>query len=394
MGKKRRLGRGLDSLLSKTIESIDSIDTSEDTVVHGTGEAGEVAVRGETELPKSSEANRGTEKAASVGEVESGEGTRMDSASIVSQRKGHIAVAEKSGSRGSDTNVAQGGVTDRKNIAVESRGRNSAAVGIEARMVNVRLLSPNPRQPRSAITEGSVAGLAESIKQTGILQPITVRARGGGYEVVTGERRWRAAELAGLREVPVVVREVSDEEMLELALVENIQREDLNAIDRAVAYEQYCRRFGKKPEEAGRRLGEDRSTVVNFLRLLELPEEVKGLVAKGLLSAGHGRSLLGLGDPVKMGLMAREIVKHGLSVRAVEEIVRRSKVDGGRGRGVSGARPAKSAHMKDLESRLTVACGTKVVVEEGRQKGRGKIVIEYYSLDDFDQIARRLGLEE
>ncbi len=149
-------------------------------------------------------------------------------------------------------------------------------------------------------------------------------------------------------------------------------------------------------------MGEDRSTVVNFLRLLELPEEVGELVGQGLLSAGHGRSLLGLGDAEKIKLMAREIVKHGLPVRAVEEIVRRSKREGALGRwggevGVDPgrrARPAKSAHVRDLENRLTLACGTKVVVEESRRKGQGKIVIEYYSLDDFDRLARRLGMEE
>ena len=266
--------------------------------------------------------------------------------------------------------------------------------GAEVRMVSLAALSPNRHQPRGAISEESVKSLADSIRRTGVLQPITVRARDGGYEVVTGERRWRAAAVAGLKAVPAVVRDVPDDEMLELALVENIQREDLNAIERALAYDQYCRQLGGKADEVARRLGEDRSTVVNFLRLLDLPEEVKTMVADGLISAGHARSLLGLGDAERMRLMAREIVKHGLSVRGVEEIVRRSKDGGSRVRiTANSGRPTKSAHVRELENRLSLACGTKVLIEEGRKKGYGKILVEYYSLDDFDRLAKRLGLE-
>ncbi len=266
--------------------------------------------------------------------------------------------------------------------------------GIEARMVPIARLSPNPHQPRGPIAEDSVRTLAESIRQTGILQPITVRPHGVGYQIVTGERRWRAAGLAGLAEVPVVVRKVTDEEMLELALVENIQREDLNAIDRAQAYAHYCAQFARRPEEVAGRLGEDRTTVVNFLRLLELPEAVKEMVAKGLLSAGHARSLLGLPNPEQMLLVARTVVKQGLSVRALEDLVRRTRARGGAGEPAfaTAARPVKSAHLRDLETRLSLACGTKVSIEEGKRKGSGRMVIEYYSLDDFDRVAGKLGV--
>ncbi len=281
--------------------------------------------------------------------------------------------------------------------------------GIEARMADVRALVPNRYQPRGEISDGSLRGLADSIRQTGILQPITVRARGSGYEIVTGERRWRAAALAGLGEVPVVVREVNDEEMLELALIENIQRADLNPIERGEAYARYGTEFGRRPEEVARRVGEDRSTVANFLRLLELPEEVKGMVAKGVLSAGHGRCLLSESDPEKIRLLARAAVRHAMSVRQLEEVVRRGREqrDAGLGEGgrtVDGARQGpgdprgwsrggKSAHLRELEGRLSEACGTKVVLEEGRKKGSGRMVIEYYTLDDFDRIAGKLGLQ-
>ncbi|MCP4594062.1 MAG: ParB/RepB/Spo0J family partition protein [bacterium] len=308
---------------------------------------------------------------------------------VAARETGQKADESGTDSRAKPKVAAAGGLVS------EGAGQEGSG-GIEARMVEVARLSPNPHQPRRAISDESVESLARSIEQTGILQPITVRRRGDGYEVVTGERRWRAAERAGLSEVPVVVRSVSDTEMLELALVENIQREDLNAIDRALAYRAYCEGFDKKPDEVGRRLGEDRTTVVNFLRLLELPDAVRQMVANGLISAGHGRSLLGLGDPAKMALVAREIVKQGLSVREVEEIVRRSKRgEGGGARAglVPGAKPAKSPHIRDLELRLTSAVGTKVQVEESRIRGRGRIMIEYYSLDDFDRVAQRLGLE-
>ena|GEM_PF-211402 len=395
MSKGRRLGRGLSSLFSKTTEeSVNTEDTIRSQLIEGDGARPATPLGGGE--GKASEDARGAVEAAQRAGADVGHaGTDVRGVGGA-----HATGAAESGgvsagdiATGSDTSVSLKRADSKVEEAVtESAG--AVGAGVEARMVNVSLLSANPRQPRSGITERSVAALTRSIRQTGILQPITVRARGDGYEVVTGERRWRAAEAAGLREVPAVVRDVSDEEMLEMALVENIQREDLNAIDRALAYEQYCRRFQKRPEEVARRLGEDRSSVVNFLRLLELPDEVRELVAKGLLSAGHGRSLLGLGKPEQMVLLARTIVKEGLPVRAVEDIVRRSKGRGDRGGPGEGrvARPAKSAHMRDLENRLSVACGTKVVVEEGRKKGRGKIVIEYYSLDDFDRVARKLGV--
>lgn len=261
-----------------------------------------------------------------------------------------------------------------------------------ARMVEVDRLQPNPRQPRQAVSERSIATLADSIRQTGILQPITVRPRGAEFEIVTGERRWRAAQRAGLEFVPVIVRDVSDEEMLELALVENIQREDLNAIDRATAYRQYCDQFGKKADDVARRLGEDRTTVTNFIRLLELPAEVRQLIGQGLLSAGHGRCLLGVEDAEHLVLLARKIIKEGLSVRAAEGLVRRARTPN-QGEPRTGRTPAgRTAHMQDLETRFEQACGTKVKIQQGRRQGRGKIMIDYYSLDDFDRIAQRLGV--
>ncbi|MCK4660132.1 MAG: ParB/RepB/Spo0J family partition protein [Phycisphaerae bacterium] len=396
MKKKRRLGRGLDSLLSATSEDSgdveDAVATGDKSADEGTGggqSAKGRAKRGESDAATSRNAAGAARPRRAAPRARDGDTPMPTNSSTFMMPTINMAQDAAAGvgppAHFGDRLTTQGGGA--------TGGRGDGAKAMQVRMLSVALLSPNPHQPRSRISDESVAKLADSIRETGILQPITVRVRGGRYQVVTGERRWRAAELANLHEVPVVVREVDDEEMLEMALIENIQREDLNAMDRAMAYQQYCGGFSKTPEDVGRRLGEDRSTVVNFLRLLELPEEVKELVAKGLLSAGHGRSLLGLGDPVKMGLLARSIVKQGLSVRAVEEIVRRSK-----GKSPKEAGPAavgqreKSAHMRDLENRFSMSCGTKVVIQEGQRKSQGKILIEYYSLDDFERIAQRLGV--
>jgi ParB family chromosome partitioning protein len=248
----------------------------------------------------------------------------------------------------------------------------------------------------------TIGALTKSIARNGLMQPLVVRPLQSpdsevpqNYEIIAGERRWRAARSAGVDELPVVVRDVGDREALELALVENIQREDLNPIDRAGAYETYCREFGFKPEELGVRLGEDRTTVTNYLRLLELPEEVKDMVARGELGMGHARCILGISDADARLDLARAAVANSLSVRALENIVRRRKAHTGAASSPAPARQvAKPAHLADLENRLQHAVGTKVTIREARRKGQGRIIIEYYSLDDFDRIAGRLGLTE
>jgi ParB family chromosome partitioning protein len=226
-----------------------------------------------------------------------------------------------------------------------------------------------------------------------MLQPIVVRERAGRYEIVAGERRWRAARSLGLEHVPVVVRDASDEEMLELALIENIQREDLNAMDRARAYRAYCTRFTSKPEDLARRLGEDRTTVVNYLRLLDLPEAVQRLVAEDRLSMGHARCLLGVTTESRQMKLAEAAVEHDLSVRALEGIVRREKAEADEAPVAPNAKErARKAHLYELQERFMDAVRTKVTIHEGKRKGSGRIVIEYYSLDDFDRIASSLGV--
>lgn len=262
-------------------------------------------------------------------------------------------------------------------------------------LLSVDDIIPNRLQPRSTIITDTITRLAASIRTNGLLQPIAVRRNADRYEIIAGERRWRAAKLAGMKAVPVVIREATDEQMLEWALLENIQREDLNAVDRAKAYREYCARFGARPEQLAERLGEDRSTVANYLRLLELSDDVQTLVAEGKLSMGHARCLLGIANDTRRLELARMAVETGISVRGLEETVRRERNE-------APAPPSKSpvprttlesAHLRDLTQRFEERLKTKVSIIEGRRKGTGRIVIHYFNLDDFDRVAEIVGVE-
>lgn len=253
-------------------------------------------------------------------------------------------------------------------------------------------LHANPDQPRSSIDEESILSLAASIRVSGLLQPIMVRLKNGRFEIVAGERRWRAGKLAGLTEVPVLVRDVTDQQAIEFALIENIQREDLNAIDRARAYRRFCDRFQLKPEEVAARVGEDRTTVVNYLRLLDLSDDIAEFVVAGKLSMGHARCLLGVKDERLRSQLAGAAAANDLSVRALEEIVRRRRTLRDDARPVS-REERVTPHIRDMQQRFEDAIKTKVTIQEGRKKGTGRVVIEYFSLDDFDRIASALGVD-
>lgn len=257
----------------------------------------------------------------------------------------------------------------------------------------IDLIQPNPYQPRTVMEEKSLASLVSSIKKSGILQPITVRKRDGRHEIIAGERRWTAAKACGFTSVPVIVRDADDEQMLELALIENIQREDLNAIDRAKAYKRFCTRFNLRPEELADRLGEDRSTVSNYMRMLDLSPELQQLVAHGHLGMGHGRCLLGIADPRRRDELGRRCAQSEWSVRTLEQMVRNEKESPPSSPLAAKPIVAKaSPHLRDLQQRFEHSVKTKVTIVEGRRKGSGRIVIEYYSLDDFDRIANALGV--
>ncbi len=247
---------------------------------------------------------------------------------------------------------------------------------------------PSPEQPRRRFVAEELEELAASLRAHGIIQPLVVRERReGGYWLIAGERRWRAAQRAGLHDVPVVVQDVAPQEAFERALVENLQRSDLNPIEEAEAFSRLVSEFGYTQEQVAERVGKERSTVSNSLRLLRLPNGVRRLVEEGQLSMGHARALLGLDSSEAIEAVARAVVAKGLSVRATEELVRK------RAQGEPAERPAptaKSASVRDLEGRLTQRLGAHVAVAENKRGKGGRIEIKYSDLDDLDRLLERL----
>ena len=240
---------------------------------------------------------------------------------------------------------------------------------------------PNRFQPRRSFDDAKLQELVDSIKENDIIEPLVARRGDGGYELIAGERRWRAAKLAGLKDVPVVVLDVTDEESLEFAIIENIQRENLNAIEEAEAYHRLMETFSLSQEGVAKKVGKERATVANYLRLLKLPSEVKEEIVNGTVSMGHARAILSLDNHAKQRDICRRVVRKGLSVRATEHLVK------GYGQERRVATP-KATHLAPLEAELRRLFGTKVVVKEKR--GRGKVEIEFYSAEELDRIIELL----
>jgi len=263
----------------------------------------------------------------------------------------------------------------------------SGRPGSSLRSADIENIHPSGRQPRKRFDDARLNELAESIRSQGIIQPLVVRVRpAGGFELVAGERRWRAAQRAGLHQVPVLVRDVAEPQAFELALVENLQREDLNPIEEAEGYQHLVAEFGYTQESLATRVGKERSTVANALRLLKLPPSVRAMVVEGRLSMGHARALLGLEEDPVIERLARQTASRGLSVRQVEALVRRER------EGSSSPDPPaqkESAAARDLSLRLQRALSARVkLVETG--PGRGHIEIHYASLDELDAILAKI----
>jgi ParB family chromosome partitioning protein len=252
---------------------------------------------------------------------------------------------------------------------------------------------PNPNQPRRRFSEDDLNDLAASISEKGVIQPLIVRQQGGGnYEIVAGERRWRAAQLAKLHELPVLVRDFDDVEVLEVAIIENIQRADLNPIEEAAAFRQLMDKFGHTQEKLAEALGKSRSHIANLMRLLQLPDDVLDLVRGGALSAGHARALIMVAEPSRL---AAQIVKGQLSVRQTEALVKKANTkdaDGSKPKPPKAAGSAeKDADTKALEGDLSAALGMNVAVNHKADSEMGDVVISYKSLDDLDEICRILS---
>ena len=257
------------------------------------------------------------------------------------------------------------------------------------REIDIISISPNPHQARTVWDEAQLVELAESIRANGVIQPIVVRPAGSGYEMIAGERRLKAAQIAAMTTIPALVRSASDEQMHEWSLVENIHRADLNPIERAKAYQSYVSAFSLTQAEAAERLGEDRSVVANYLRLLDLPEEIKQMLAGGQFSMGHARAILGLPTDELRRKLANRAMAGRLSVREVERLVRKYLTGTDETRTTARTKPA---HILDLQDKLTNQLGARVTIETRKNGQRGKIIIEFHSLDEFDSIAERIGV--
>jgi ParB family chromosome partitioning protein len=246
-------------------------------------------------------------------------------------------------------------------------------------------IAPNPVQPRTVFQSDRLDELASSIRANGIIQPLIVRRHGDAYQIVAGERRWRAAKLAGLTQVPIIVQDVADPRMLELALIENIQREDLNPIELAHAYERLANELGLSQEEIGKRTGKDRTSIANIVRLLRLPNAVQQLLAEHRLSKGHALAILGLPSQNHQIEMAEKVVARGLSVRQVETMVKEATAERPRHGGGPRRDEPKDPNVKAAIDELERALGTRVRIVELTDQ-RGRIEIEYYSQADLDRL--------
>ena len=255
-------------------------------------------------------------------------------------------------------------------------------LGSEPSEVDLDSIVPGPMQPRTHFDEASLQSLADSIRSHGIVQPLLVRRRGDGFELIAGERRWRAARLAGITQVPVVVKEVPDESLLEIALIENIQRENLNPIEEALAYKKLIETVGLTQESLASRVGRDRSYITNYLRLLRLPDDLQQLVKEGRLSTGHARTLLALSHADLQRRLARQIIDHGLSVRATEQLVHKATEEKPK---TSRGPQVVDPNVRAAETKLRRALGTQVKILQA-ENGKGKIEINFFDARDLDRI--------
>lgn len=277
-------------------------------------------------------------------------------------------------------------------VSVEPAPTAEQSVRRADTMVPIEQIRPNPNQPRRSFDPDDLADLAASVREKGILQPLIVRPTGaGGYEIVAGERRWRAAQKAQLHEIPVLIRDLDDTEVLEIAIIENIQRADLNAMEEASGYRQLMDKFGHTQEKLAEALGKSRSHIANLLRLLTLPDGVQDLVKTGDLSAGHARALITSDNPMDL---ARAVVRDGLSVRATEMLVKKQQSGAN---DVSTPKPAakrgmeKDADTKALEGDLSAVLGMKVAIDHKPGGEAGVISIRYDTLDQLDDLCGRLS---
>ncbi len=255
-------------------------------------------------------------------------------------------------------------------------------------LVKITMVEPNREQPRKNFDEDSLLELAESIKQFGLLQPILVQDRKSYYEIIAGERRWRAAKMAGLKEVPVIIKDLTDQEIVEISLIENIQREDLNPIEEALAYKRLLTEFHLKQDEVAERVSKSRTAVTNSMRLLKLCEEVQQMIIDDMISTGHARALISIEDAEQQHTIAQKIFDEKLSVRDVEKLVKNLNTPPKQKKTIQTDKALQIIYQ-DVEEKLKQALGTKVLISS-KGEGSGKLEIEFYSHDDLEKITDKL----
>ena len=273
--------------------------------------------------------------------------------------------------------------------APSKNGENKQEVNTPDKMVKITMLEPNREQPRKNFDEDTLQELADSIKQFGLLQPILVQDRKDHYEIIAGERRWRASRLAGLKEVPVIIKNLTEQEIVEISLIENIQRENLNPIEEALAYKRLLTEFNLKQDEVAERVSKSRTAVTNSMRLLKLSDDVQQMVIDEMITTGHARALLAIENPEDQYMIAQKIFDEKLSVRDIEKLVKNM------------GKPQKQKKektknldfiYKDIEEKLKTSLGTKVLVN-AKEDGVGKIEIEFYSNDDLERLLELLKVQ-
>ena len=274
-------------------------------------------------------------------------------------------------------------VKSEKTIPTESKKSNQQENSNGERMMKISLIEPNRDQPRKKFDEDALQELSESIKQYGILQPLLVSDKEDYYEIVAGERRWRAAKMAGLKEVPVVVKEFSTQEIVEISLIENIQREDLNPVEEAMAYKRLMEEFHLKQDEIAERVSKSRTAVTNSMRLLKLDSHVQQMMVDEMISAGHARAILAIADTEKQYNVAMKVFDEKLSVRETEKLVKNVLMPTKKKKTASDS--TEDAIYESLEEKMKNITGTRVFIHR-KKNNKGKIEIEYYSRDDLDRI--------
>ena len=274
-------------------------------------------------------------------------------------------------------------VKEEKKVAVDTKKSSQQETSNGERMMKISMIEPNREQPRKKFDEDALQELSESIKQYGILQPLLVSDKKDYYEIVAGERRWRAAKMAGLKEVPVVVKEFSTQEIVEISLIENIQREDLNPVEEAMAYKRLIDEFHLKQDEIAERVSKSRTAVTNSMRLLKLDSRVQQMMVDEMISAGHARAILAISDPEQQYNAAMKVFDEKLSVRETEKLVKSILTPTKKKPVVSN--PTEDAIYESIEEKMKGITGTRVFIHR-KKNNKGKIEIEYYSRDDLDRI--------